>query len=45
MNLLNQIKSKSLIKLSIVLSVIIFFCLNIIANNILGYSRIDFTEK
>ena len=45
MNLLNQIKSKSLIKLSIVLSVTIFFCLNIIANNILGYSRIDFTEN
>ena len=45
MNLLNQIKSKSLIKLSIVLSIIIFFCVNIIANNILGYSRIDFTEN
>ena len=45
MNFLNQIKSKNLVKLSIFLSIIIFFCVNIIINNILGYSRIDFTEN
>ena len=45
MNFLNQIKPKNLVKLSIFLSIIIFFCVNIIINNILGYSRIDFTEN
>ena len=45
MNFLNQIKPKNLVKLSILLSIIIFFCVNIITNNILGYSRIDFTEN
>ena len=45
MNFLNQIKPKNLVKLSILLSIIIFFCVNIIINNILGYSRIDFTEN
>ena len=45
MNLLNKIKSKSLIKLSILLSIIIFFSVNIITHNMLGSSRIDFTEN
>ena len=45
MNFLNQIKPKNIVKLSIFLSIIIFFCVNIIINNILGYSRIDFTEN
>jgi ABC-type uncharacterized transport system involved in gliding motility auxiliary subunit len=45
MNFLNQIKPKNLVKLSIFLSIIIFFCVNIIINNIHGYSRIDFTEN
>ena len=45
MSLLNNIKAKSLIKLSILLSVIIFFCVNIITHNMLGSSRIDFTEN
>ncbi|MDB2478854.1 GldG family protein [Alphaproteobacteria bacterium] len=45
MNFLNQIKPKNLVKLSMFLSIIIFFCVNIIINNILGYSRIDFTEN
>jgi len=45
MNFLNLIKPKNLVKLSIFLSIIIFFCVNIIINNILGYSRIDFTEN
>ena len=45
MNFLNQIKPKNFVKLSIFLSIIIFFCVNIIINNILGYSRIDFTEN
>ena len=45
MTFLNKIKSKSVIKLSILLSIIIFFSINIIINNMLGYSRIDFTEN
>ena len=45
MNLLNKIKSKSLIKLSVLLSIIIFFSVNIITHNMLGSSRIDFTEN
>jgi ABC-type uncharacterized transport system involved in gliding motility auxiliary subunit len=45
MNFLNQIKPKNIVKLSMFLSIIIFFCVNIIINNILGYSRIDFTEN
>ena len=45
MTFLNKIKSKSVIKLSILLSIIIFFSINIITNNMLGYSRIDFTEN
>ena len=45
MTFLNKIKSKRVIKLSILLSIIIFFSINIITNNMLGYSRIDFTEN
>ena len=45
MNLLNKIKSKSILKLSILLSIIIFFSVNIITHNMLGSSRIDFTEN
>ena len=45
MTFLNKIKSKSVIKFSILLSIIIFFSINIITNNMLGYSRIDFTEN
>jgi ABC-type uncharacterized transport system involved in gliding motility auxiliary subunit len=45
MNLINKIKSKNLVKLSIVLSLAIFFSINIITNNIFSSSRIDFTEN
>ena len=45
MTFLNKIKSKSVVKFSILLSIIIFFSINIITNNMLGYSRIDFTEN
>ena len=45
MNLINNIKSKNLIKLSIVFSIIIFFSINVITNNILSSSRVDFTEN
>ena len=45
MNLINRIKPKNLIKLSIILSLIIFFSINIITNNIFNYLRVDFTEK
>ncbi len=45
MNFLNNIKPKNLVKLSILFSVIIFLCINIITNNVFNSSRIDFTEK
>ena len=45
MNFLNKIKPKNLVKLSILFSVIIFLCVNIITNNVFNSSRVDFTEK
>ena len=45
MNLIYNIKSRNLIKLSIILSIIIFFSINVITNNILSSSRVDFTEN
>jgi ABC-type uncharacterized transport system involved in gliding motility auxiliary subunit len=45
MNLINNIKSRNLIKLSIIFSIIIFFSINVITNNILSSSRVDFTEN
>ena len=45
MNFLNNIKTKNLVKLSILFSIIIFLCVNIITNNAFNSSRIDFTEK
>ena len=45
MNFLNKIRPKNLVKLSILFSVIIFLCVNIITNNVFNSSRIDFTEK
>ena len=45
MNFLNNIKTKNLVKLSILFSIIIFLCVNIITNNTFNSSRIDFTEK
>ena len=45
MNLINNIKSRNLIKLSIIFSMIIFFSINVITNNILSSSRVDFTEN
>ena len=35
MNFLNKIRPKNLVKLSILFSVIIFLCVNIITNNVL----------
>ena len=45
MNFLNNIKPKNLVKFSILFSIIIFLCVNIITNNAFNSSRIDFTEK
>ena len=45
MNLINNVKSRNLIKLSIIFSIIIFFSINVITNNILSSSRVDFTEN
>ena len=45
MNLINNIKSKSIIKLSVFLSILIFFSINVITNNILSSARVDFTEN
>ena len=45
MNFLDNIKPKNLVKFSILFSIIIFFCINIIINNVFNSSRIDFTEK
>ena len=45
MNLIYNIKSRNLIKLSIIFSIIIFFSINVITNNILSSSRVDFTEN
>ena len=45
MNLINNIKSRNIIKLSIIFSIIIFFSINVITNNILSSSRVDFTEN
>ena len=45
MNIINHLKINTLIKLSILLSIIIFFSINIITNNILSSSKIDFTEN
>ena len=45
MNFLDNIKPKNLVKFSILFSIIIFLCINIITNNFFNSSRIDFTEK
>jgi len=45
MNIINHLKINTLIKLSILLSIIIFFSINIITNNIFSSSKIDFTEN
>ena len=45
MNFFKNIKPKNLVKLSILFSIIIFLCVNIITNNAFNSSRIDFTEK
>ena len=45
MNLINNIKSKNIIKLSVFLSILIFFSINVISNNILSSARVDFTEN
>ena len=45
MNLINIIKSKNIIKLSVFLSILIFFSINVITNNILSSARVDFTEN
>jgi len=45
MNIINHLKINTLIKLSILLSIIIFFSINIITNNMLSSSKIDFTEN
>ena len=45
MNLINNIKSKNIIKLSVFLSILIFFSINVITNNILSSARVDFTEN
>lgn len=45
MKLINNLKINSLIKLSILFSIIIFFSINIIVNNSLSSSKIDFTEN
>ena len=45
MNLINNIKSKNIIKISVFLSILIFFSINVITNNILSSARVDFTEN
>ena len=45
MNFLNNIKTRTLVRLSILFSVLVFFSINIIINNVFNSSRIDFTEK
>ena len=45
MNSINNIKPKTLIKFSILLSIMIFFSINIITNNMFASSRMDFTEN
>ena len=45
MNLINNIKYKNIIKLSVFLSILIFFSINVITNNILSSARVDFTEN
>jgi ABC-type uncharacterized transport system involved in gliding motility auxiliary subunit len=45
MNIINRLKVNTLIKLSVFLSVVIFFSINIISNNMLSSSKIDFTEN
>ena len=45
MKLINNLKINSLIKLSILFSIIIFFSINIIVNNSLSSSKMDFTEN
>ena len=45
MNLINNIKSKNIIKLSVFLSILTFFSINVITNNILSSARVDFTEN
>ena len=45
MNLINNIKSKNIIKLSVFLSILIFFSINVITNNILSSARVDFTKN
>ena len=45
MNLINNIKSKNIIKLSVFLSILIFFSINVITNNMLSSARVDFTEN
>ena len=45
MNLINNIKSKNIIKLSVFLSILIFFSINVITNNIFSSARVDFTEN
>ena len=45
MKFLNNIKTRTLVRLSILFSVLVFFSINIIINNVFNSSRIDFTEK
>ena len=45
MEFLNNIKTRTLVRLSILFSVLVFFSINIIVNNVFNSSRIDFTEK
>ena len=45
MEFLNNIKTRTLVRLSILFSVLVFFSINIIINNVFNSSRIDFTEK
>ena len=45
MEFLNNIKTRTFVRLSILFSVLVFFSVNIIINNIVNSSRIDFTEK
>ena len=45
MEFLNNIKTRTLVRLSILFSVLVFFSVNIIINNVFNSSRIDFTEK
>ena len=45
MEFLNNIKTRTFVRLSILFSVLVFFSINIIINNVFNSSRIDFTEK